>query len=307
MGRLTPDIEGITRIIESGRFEEVFRELLPVVCGDFEIKSFELDGGRKLLCAPALGTRYALAARIAHAKCIGKPGVAFGSDDRELVFAAANACLKCGLKLAATLGRSLAQDAEVVSGLTELGAEVDCKTCVELFDHPYAYIEVPFTTDPEYYLAEVEANYGVWPRPALTGVFAGLYGADLIAKLGRSIEACVVPITSGTEAVAVFKALKSTGCRLATCEETVAQEFHTIDTGAYTLATMGANREAPNMSICPELADMWRKNRVLRLGCDRILDVDVSAFDDTGLPYASRRAAALAFEAIDCQELAACN
>ncbi len=302
-GRLNPDIDGITKIIESDQFEETFRNILPLVCDGFSISSYDLDGGRKLYTAPALGRRYALAARLAHAKCMGKTSAVLGSGDRTIVQLAAAACKEIDLKLSITLSKALAQDAAFVAALRDLGAEVDDKTCVELFDQPYAYVEVPFTSDPVDYIIQVDANYGVWPKPALTGVFAGLYGADLLEKLGKAPEACVVPIQDGTEAVGVFKALKNTACKLATCEDAVAQEFHLIDTGAYTLATRSAVEDIPNTSICPELADMWHKAQVCRLGCDRLYAVDTSALDATGLPAAAKRAAALAFEALDCKEL----
>lgn len=299
---LNPDVDGIRRTIESEAFEKAFREILPLVCGGFTVRTIELDGGRRLRVVPALGKRYVLAARLAYAKCRGKVGTAIGSDDEELIRLACDASEKLGFPVKVTLSRRLAKDGSLAAELRARGIEVDDVSCVQLTDMAHGHAE-PHDADPEVCVLELEANYGAWPIPALTGVFAGLYGADVLEKLGGVPEACVVPITTGTEALAMIKALGNTGCRLATCEKTVAQEIHTIDYFAYTIATRSADEDIPETSICPELADLWRKNRVLRLGCDRILAVDTSALEGAELTDTAKRAAALALEAMDCKEL----
>lgn len=299
---LSPDVAGIRALIESDEFARAFREILPLVCGGFEVRSFDLPGGRTLRVVPALAKRYILAARLAYAKCRGKAGVAIGSDDADTIRLACDAAQKLGFPVKATLSRALSLEGSLAAELRARGVEVDDVSCVELTDMAYGHAE-PHDADPEFCVLELEANYGAWPIPALTGVFAGLYGADVLDRLGAAPEACVVPITTGTEALAMIKGFSGTGCRLATCEPTVAQELHTIDYFAYTLATRSADEEKPETSICPELADLWRKNKVLRMGCDRILAVDVSALEAAGLSGPAKRAAALALEAMDCKDL----
>lgn len=301
--RSAPDVSKIIETIESDEFEKEFRKVLPLVCDDFEIKKFELAGNRVLYAAPALAKRYILAARIAHARCLGKESLCLGSDDAGITLAAVTASRELGMRIYVTLSKRLAEDTGFVQLLRANQAEVDDKTCVTYFDHPYAFVEVPFTNEPEHYLIEVDANYGVWPKPALTSVFASLFGADILEKLERIPEAAILPIVTGTNAIGVIKALKSTGCKLATCEQTVAMECHMIDTGAYTISTRGAAENRPNTTICPELANMWHKCQVMRLGCDRLTSVDVSALTGTGLSDTTKRAAAIGFDEMDCREL----
>jgi len=200
------------------------------------------------------------------------------------------------------LSRELSHDSELIRMLEEQGAKVDAVTCTKYLDLAYSSQEQPFLADPPYYVVSIEANYGIYPKPALTGVLAGLFGADLMDELGQ-VEACVVPITTGTEAIGVFKALVNTPCKLATSEQLIAQEFHIIDADCYTISTRSSNNEQENTSLCPELVNWWRQARVRRLGCDRLYNIDTGFLDFCHLSPTSARSAALALAAIECREL----
>lgn len=303
--RTEPDIGKLVKILESSDFENVFRTLLPAAFPSaFAVNTFSLCDGRILNVVPALARMYNLAGQLALAKILGKDSIVAGTFLRDFATAAAETATKAGFdKIQIALGRDLCADQELVKKLEATGAKVDAETCAEYLDRPYDYGMVFFGTEsPDYFVPE-DANYGHWPMPALAGVLAGLYGADLLEKLGHVPEACVVPITTGTEAIGAFKALIDTDCILATAEDTVAQEYHVIKSGCYTLATRSANEENPVMVLCPELADWWRKGRVLRLGCDRLHAVDTSFLAPAAISPLSARAAALAFEASGCREL----
>lgn len=305
LGRLNPDISFIRQTITGPEFEKEFRKMISCLIPEFSIRKEELAGGRTVWIAPALGKKYVLAASLAYAKTVGKKEVSIGSGSRELVEAAVSASRENDLGIQIILGRELCGDSEFVQKLKDQGAQVDDVTCVKYFDLPYSYLIRPFVPDPEAYILQTEANYGIWPRPGLTGIFAGLYGADLLDKLGHVPEACVVPVRTGTNAVGVFKGFAGTGCRMATAEMPVAEEIHTVNVGAYTIAVRSADTEGINISICPELVNMWRNNQVLRLGCDRLYAVDTRELEERNISRISARAAALAFEKTGCKELLA--
>lgn len=301
--RVNPDIPFIKKIITSDEFETEFRGILKWVAGDFTVKKRKDHCSRTILSAPALSKKYVLAARIAYAKVIGKKKVAIGSGDKDMIVTAVDASIRNNLHIKVILSRTLSSDKEFTASLRNKGAEVDDRTCTEYFDIPYSYLEVPMVRDPEAYTLQVEANYGLWPRPGLTGIFAGLYGYDLLEKIGHVPEACVIPITTGTEALGIIKGFPAADCKIATAEELIAGENHTVNAGAYSIATRSAGKEQENTVLCPELVSLWRRNQVFRLGCDRIHAVDTSALTGVGLSDPGARAAALALEHFTCREL----
>lgn len=301
--RINPDIEAVQTVITSDEFEEKFQMILQQIVGEYEIKRIVFNSSRAIVVVPNLSKKYALAARIAYAKVIGKEAAAIGSGDREIIDAAVDAGIRNDLKIKVILDKKLSQDKEYVGQLRASGAEVDDTTCVRYFDIPYSYLEIPMVADLPAYTLQVEANYGLWPKPGLTGIFAGLYGSDLLERLEHLPETCVVPITTGTEALGIIKGFSGQKCRIVTVEELIAGENHMINAGAYSIATRSAKKEQANTVICPELVNLWRCGKVLRLGCDRVHEVSVSELADSGLCKKTARAVILAFEQLKCSEL----
>ncbi|NMC64313.1 MAG: hypothetical protein GYA55_14205 [SAR324 cluster bacterium] len=302
--RKNPDTSKIEKIIISDEFEKEFRNILSTILPEgISVKTHGMKGGQTLYVVPAKAKVYNLAAQLTFAKLVGEKKVFVGTYLKNIALLAAQACKAHDLSLIVKLSRVLCSDADLVKDLKALGAEVDDTTCIQYFDLPYAYSEEPFVSKPEFHVAPIEANYGLYPKPAITGLFAGIFGMDVLAQLGKTPECCVVPITTGTEAIGTFKALLNTTCKLATAEELIAQEFHLIDTGTYTLSTRSSNKEQDNTTLCPELVSWWRTAKVMRLGCDRIYPVDTSLLNSFNLSLLTARAAALAIEATHCKEI----
>jgi len=304
--RKNPNIKQIQEIITGDEFEKEFRKILSTLLPEgIAVKTNHTKGGQVLHVVPANAKLYNIAAQLALAKLKGKKGVFLGTYLKDIAKMTARACQIHGISIRIMLGRDLCGDSALIKDLKSLGAEVDSTTCVDYFDLPYAYSEEPFIPEPEFHVIPIEANYGVYPKPALAGMFAGLFGKDVLDRLGKIPECCVVPITTGTEAIGMFKALMNTTCRLATTEELIAQEFHLIDTGAYTLSTRSSDKEQMNTTLCPELVAWWRQAKVMRLGCDRIHPVNTEFLSSFNLPPMTARAVALAMEATNCKEILA--
>lgn len=294
-------VEQTKKILVSETFEKDFRaclgELLP---GKIRIRKKEV-AGKKIITAPAWGAYYNLAGWMALAKAKGITELSIGAYESHLVSSLAKAAANLGFHLTVTASVEQAGDETFVRELEESGAVVDTDTCREYFDFPYTYREVLFG-EPPFLTVPASANFGAFPKPALSGIFAGIYGEDLLKELGAVPEACVVPVHTGLNAVAVFKAFAKTGCRLATYEKTVAQEFHVVDTMCYSIKVR-RDEDPRDVVICPECAAFWRLGRAARLGCDRVITLDTGKWESAGLEKESAEAAAETFERLDCQEL----
>ena len=302
--RLNYPVAKIEEILNTDEFEKNFRDYLNVVLPtELKIEKTELSDGRKVLKAPALAAYYNIAGQAALAKQMGMVELRFGSYEKRLIFAIAKLCKAIGLNLSIIVSSELSKDEEFLKEIRQYGYKVDTDSCNDYFDLPYTYFEEAFAVSTEYYSVAASANYGAFPKPGLAGVLAGLYGEDLIDALGGHIpEACVVPVDTGFEAVGAYKALSKTDCKLATYESTVAQEFHLLDGGTYSLSVRRDEADR-DVTICPELANMWRRAKVARLGCDRVIDIETEAYKTVGLKDTETKAVALAFEAFDCSEL----
>ncbi len=283
----------------SDKFDSFLKQILPL---EINIQAYTLKNGRTLYTAPALTRYYILAGYLAIAAFDGRDKAVLGTYSDEMVLAFAQACKKLGFGARVCLSRAQTQKKALIDRLRELDADMDNTTCTELFDTPYSYVN--FDDAMGYSIIPMEANYGPYPQASLTGMLAGLYGADLKKALGGKLPGCVaVAIETGTEAVGVLPVFAGTGCTLATVEATVAKEFHLEDSGAYTLSTRSADYDQPDTTICPELAYWWHMAKVARLGCDRIFPVDVTPYQDVPVGAKTARAAALAFEMLGCSDL----
>ncbi len=302
--RKSPGVSEIEEILTTEEFESEFRKNLRLLnLPSLNVNEVHLEEGRLLLQTRCLARHYNLAAQLALAVIMGKTDIFIGTYSKEIAEAAAAICWDLSMSLTIVLSRRLGRDQELLERLRAYDCEVDADTCRQYFDLPYAYSEIPFFTEDNRYAVPVEANYGSYPKPGLTGKLAGLYGEDLLKHLKEIPDCCAVYINTGTGAIGTFKALMAIGCTLMTVEDPVAHEYHLIDTGAYTISTRNAKHEQMNTTLCPELVDWWRSGHVLRLGCDRVRPVHGDFPNDADLTENTVYAASLGFEKTGCKKL----
>lgn len=290
--------ERLEKLLPSGEFETEFNKMLAAILpGEIKVTAHRDARGRTVYTAPALSRYYVVAGYMALAALEGREKLVMGTFSTEMARAFAHACKKTGFGVKLCLSAQQAGDAALVEELTALGVQLDAVSCVKMFDMPYCYIN--FDDAQGFGIVPVEANYGIYPQAAVSGLLAGLYGADLHAALGGEKPGCVaVAMTTGTEAVGVLPAFVGDGIPLATVEGAVAKEYHLEDSGCYTLSTRSAEEDRPNTTICPQVAHMWRSCKAWRLGADRIFPVDTAELEKLGLSRCTARAAELAFEAL---------
>lgn len=294
-------VEQTKKILASEVFEKDFRAFLgKLLPGDIRIVRKEA-AGKKIITAPAFGAYYNLAGWMALARAKGITELSIGAYESHLVRSLARVAGETGFHLTVTASVEQADDEALLRELEGYGAAIDTETCREYFDFPYTYREALFGTPP-FLAVPASANFGGFPKPALSGIFAGIYGEDLLEALGMIPEACVVPVNTGLNAVAVFKAFGKTDCLLATYEKTVAQEFHVVDTMCYSIKVR-RDEDIRDVVICPECAAFWRLGRAARLGCDRVITLDTGEWESAGLKKESAAAAAETFERLGCEEL----
>ncbi len=305
----TPDIDTLVKrsyvSLASKSFNDNFEKIIATLgASAIDLQRVTLANGKKIVHTSSKAELWNIAGQVALGLEHGAKLLAAGTGTPSLAMAFAKACHSMNIKGLLFLNRELSGDKELITCLEKLDCDVDCKICSELFNVPNMYAFQKFMENrQDRYFVPIEANVGPFPFPSLTGYFAGLYGEKLLSILPSVPECCVVSITSGTNAVGVFTALASSGCKLVTVEEPVAQENHCVYCGDFTLMTRMADSKAESEAICPELVNWWRMGKVIRLGCDHFGDVPGGDLDSTSLSKKSVRASALAFERIGCKEM----
>ncbi len=290
-----PEIAAIEAILTEA-YEENFRKAIKVLVPELKVKEEVLSNGTKLTIVPALGRYYNLAGHVALALTQGKSEIYNGTYNAKTALALAKLANAFNLKLELHLGAKISKDKELVEQIKALGTEPDDKLADELFDMPYVYVLAPFTNPRPGVTVTDTANYGDYPGPALAGLLASIYGEDLKQKCGTDFDAVVVPTIEGTNALSIFKAYKNEKADLISVEETIAQEFHLIDHNCYTISVRRSDHDEMNLTLCPELVDMWRNAEVSRLGADRIRKYDESLCDGLDMNKLTKRAVALTME-----------
>lgn len=290
-----PEIAAV-EAIKTDAFEDNFQKAIKVLVEEIDVKEKMLENGTKLTIVPALGRYYNLAGHVALALTQGKDEIYNGTYNANTALALAKLANHFGLKLELHLGAKISKDEELVEKIKALGVEPDDKLADELFDMPYVYVLAPFTDPRPGVTVTDTANYGDYPGPALAGLLASIYGEELKAKYGDAFDAVVVPTKEGTNALSIFKAYKNSKADLISVEEAVAQEFHLIDHNCYTLSVRRSDHDEMNLTLCPELVDMWRNAKVSRLGADRIRKYDDSLCRDLNVNNLTKRAIALTLE-----------
>ncbi len=294
-------VEETERILASDEFEKDFRAYLnEMIPNGISIKEKTIEG-TKIISVPAYGAYYNLAGWLALAKAQGYKKVSMGTFDNKLALMLAKVCKNHEIECSIIASSKQSNDQTFINELLSLGASVDSKTCNDYFDFPYTYIEVLFG-QPPFMSILVTGNYGAFPKPALCGIFAGIYGEDLLEALKKVPECCVVPVNTGLNAISVFKTFNKTNCKLVTYESTVSQEFHVVDTMCYTIKVR-RDDDDKDIMICPECAAMWRNGKVARLGCDRVIELDYKKYEKDGLSKIAAKAIAETKEIFDVQEI----
>lgn len=288
----------VETVLNSPDFENVFRKMLKIVGKNTEImiQRYKTTDGTVIQVAPDLSTSYNIAGQLAVAQLLGKSRIYIGSGDKAIIRIVSDSCLVLGLELSVILGRKLCKDRSFVNELQSAGVHINDTICVESLDLPESYVERPFMDPLPGWVMPLKANYGAAPRPAIVGMLSGLYGVDLVATLDKQPDCIIALMKDGTSALGALKAFVDTDITLGTVEDTIAQEYHICDYGCYTLAVRSADEEESNTSLCPEIINLWRKGRVLRMGCDRITPVNTRELEMLGMTKKTARAAALAME-----------
>jgi tryptophan synthase beta subunit len=296
----TPDLDRLAiaadeKIITDSfqqNFIEIIKDIAPSV---IDFKEYELANGGKLIQTPSLAEYYNTAGQVTLGAELGVELIVSGAETPQLALAFGKACQALNRNGLLYLNRQTGENEELLSELEKLSCEVDTKTCRELFNIPQMYAFQKYMENrSERYFVPLEANVGPYPFPALAGYFAGIFGEAMSISLPRTPECCVIPIKTGTSAIGVFRALAASGCKLVTVEEPVAQEYHGVFCGAYTItAKMSSGQEEGN-ALCPELVSLWRKGDVIRLGCDHYGPVATDTLGDVPFSPQLSRAIALA-------------
>lgn len=290
-----PEIAAV-EAIKTDEFEENFRKVIKELVPELKVREEVLSNGTRLTIVPALGRYYNVAGHVALALTQGKDEIYNGTYNAKTALALAKLANRFNLKLELHLGAKISSDKELVEQIKALGTEPDDKLADQLFDMPYVYVLAPFTDPRPGVTVTDTANYGDYPGPALAGLLASIYGEDLKAEYGTDFDAVVVPTVEGTNALSIFKAYKNEKADLISVEENVSQEFHLIDHNCYTLSVRRSDHDEMNLTLCPELVDLWRNAYVSRLGADRVRKYDDSLVKDLDVNHLTKRALALALE-----------
>lgn len=294
----------IEAVLSSTEFDQQFDKNLSFLIPEkWTIEKYDLSKDFTCFIAPGLSRYFNLAGQFAVATLLGYKKIQTGTYSRNMAVAYAKISKYLGMQSEITLSRELSSDATLISQLNELGCMVDSSMCGALLDLPYAYYERAFSTPADYYVIILEANYGLYPKPGLVGLLAGLYGKVLRNALDNFPECCVVPINTGTEAIGVLSAFLQTKCTLITVEEPISQEFHITDSGTYTISTRNAQHEEMNITLCPELVNWWRTGQVTRLGCDTLNPVDADYLQNKKISPKITRAISLAQKKTGCSNM----
>ena len=294
----------VNSVLADAAFEGAFHEALDVVLRSINTASrtIETKNNRTIELVPNLGIWYNMAGQLAIAKLLGRKRIFAGSKCKKAVRILAESCQALGFSLSLFLGRELCGDAELKEALGATGADLDAKTCAGLLDLPEAYIAAPFSRPVDGWMLPLTANYAPAPRPAIVGILSGLYGEELRRRLPA--PDCVAAMMSdGTGALGVLKAYIDTDTPLYTVEDLIAQEYHILDHNCYTISVRSSKSQDMPLSLCPELVNLWRRGRVVRLGSDRIIPVDTTALEEQDLSAAAARAAALVMEATEAKHI----
>lgn len=297
---LAEEFEGF---LTDDAFYKKFAEVLSIVHSEeIKVEKVTTSDGRTVYIAPSLAKSYALAGYLTIALIHGREKVVTGTYSRELAEAFVNAAKKLSLYPKICLGRDLCHDKSLTDALRAQGAEVDDLSCLKMLDAPYAYIN--FDEGMGFEVIPIEANYGIYPRAAMTGLLASQYGEDLKALLtGAGINTVCVAIKTGTEAIGVMRAFADDDVKLATVERRICKEFHTEDAGCYTLVTRTDGYGIPDTSLNPELCHWWRTCKAYRLGADRVNPVDTSSYTDLPLSENGKRALKLTIDQLDAKNI----
>lgn len=280
------------RIVTSDAFETYRRAALEEAPRLASVQAAAREG-IAVYAVPSLARYYIAAGHLALAKARETGIVNVGAESEALARFAASACRRLGLSCHMTLSRELSEDVALKDALVKCGCEIDDTTCAKLYNRPEAYAFqryignrlgsgfIPFG-----------AEVGAYPFPALSGLFGELFGRELVETLPQLPDGVAVTMQNGTAAVAVFRALESADCARITVEEPVCQEFHGEYCGCATLTVRLSRPTEYHTTICPQLADMWRLAKAVRLGCDSYYTAEA----EDGLSAAACRAAHLVRE-----------
>lgn len=260
--------EDAKRIVQTDAFEAVFADILKDLPEIDIIGPVEREG-TTLYTVRSHARFYVVAGHLALAKIKESRRVNIGAEYADIALFAARACDNLGLGCKIALSRDLSEDVALKDSLKQLGCELDDTSCSKHYNQPQPFAFqnylgsrrdnsfIPCTTD-----------LGPYPFPALSGLFAGLFGNAVREQLDDLQDAVAVTMRHGTAAVAAFRAFSDTPCKLVTIEESICQEYHGEYCGCDTLFVRTAKPAEFSVTLSPEIVNLWRLAKVARIGAD---------------------------------------
>lgn len=265
----TPDIFTMATeaeiVLNSKEFMPCFKAILTEI-PSMKIRHVERDGRHiQIVCSQAL--YYMVAGHLALSKLRKCKFNFIGCEDADIALFAAKVCQKAEMHCHITLGKTLSNNKKLKEELQSWGVELDDSTCAKLYDRPQAYAFQKYLGNrSDSCFIPVGANLGCYPYPALSGFFGGIWGEKLKDAVEAAPDVVVATMLHGNSAVAAFRAF-GTSC-LATVEQPICQQYHGEFCGCSMLMVRTAAYREFSVTLAPELTDMWRMARVLRLGAE---------------------------------------
>ena len=295
------DAQRFETILQKDEFYKYFENNIKIMKLDIEnkIKKFKVKN-REITIVPRLASLYAIAGQLAIAQCEKITKIITATDEKEIAEIIVKTCKQLGLEIEVALSEKLCLDNDFINHLMELGcSKVENDFCVTYFDQPFTALGKMSMMSKDAYILVATANYYQAPYPALVGLLSSVYGNIVNEKLkDEQLDAVIVPIKDGTNALGLFKGI-DTSARKITYEDTISTEYHNGES----LLTRSANNIEPNTTLCPELANLYRRAEVARIGCDRIRKIDISSLENICASKKTKEAIALSIEYFDCKNM----
>ena len=233
------------------------------------------------------------------AKKLNKRKAVCGVRYTDEAITCARVCAKLGVPLKLYLAKEIAGISSLLTRLSTLGVEYDAKICAELFNLPEMYAFQEWIAAPDDLgIINCRSNAGAYPQVNIATDFSKEYGRKFRKSLeeacGNRYDRIVVPGTSGSFALAIFKAFDDSETKRVLVEcDTVDDLSEELDSYCGTFTKVMRNRYVDRV-LAPELIEMVDAGKAERVIADD--QKAISTSDPDG-----------AAETVSLQSLAALN
>ena len=275
----TPEILNFAKeaeiIIPGKQFKECFETIVNDI-DDPEVRIIN-DGNIKFYIVNSQAFYWMTAGHIALACARGSKYNHIGIENADIARFVARQFKKFGMTCTITLSAELSANKNLIYELEKIGASVDSTTCVKLYNRPQAYAFQKYLGNrTESSFIPVGTNLGPYPFPALSGLFGGQWGKKIESIIGKdNIEMVCATMLHGNAADAILRGFS--GKKFATIEKPICQEYTGEFCGCLLLMVRTAAYNEYSITICPKVADMWRKAESMRLGAADYREFDAAA------------------------------